>query len=45
MKRSRQLGGSAVEKEQARPGTRRRRAAVLHGMEVDGVSHQFCEAE
>ena len=44
MKRSSPLGGSAVEKEQARPGTRRT-AAVLHGMEVDGVSHQFCEAE
>ena len=25
----------------ARPGTRRKRAAILQGMEVDGVSHQF----
>ena len=25
----------------ARPGTGRKRAAILHGMEVGGVSHQF----
>lgn len=38
-------GAGQWGRNNARPGARRRRAALLHGMEVDGVSHQFCEAE